>query len=368
MIHPPYDFKSMRANYPKRILFVINLTCATDCFYCYADKRHNYVPMLTGRICELIDEARSIGVVSFDLSGGEVLLHPDWEIILGKLLKHGYKPYVSTKVPVSEDTIKRLKNIGVRKIQISLDSLDPELLANTINVGKSYADNIKETVLTFDRYGFDIVLKSTLTKTTCNRENVRDLLNFAAQFRHVSRYTCSSVGYSHFKGVRAFKEMIPSVAAVKDLESYLTSVKEDYKFEILDDLNAETSACMNDYPSFKKRSFCSGNLTSLIILPDGKVTICEELYWDKNFILGDLTQSSIMEVWRSDRAKYLSRLRPENFPKDSPCATCEDFQNCRNDRGICWKETIAVYGRNNWLFPDPRCPFAPAMINDVYYG
>lgn len=367
LIEPPYDFKTPRANIPRRLLFVVNLTCATDCFYCYANKGYKCKYLSTDRICSIIDDAKSTGIVSFELSGGEILLHPDWDIIVKKLVDCGYNPYISTKVPVKEYIIKRLKEIGINDIQISIDSLNEQLLMETLHVKSAYAENIKSTIETFDKYGFNIVLKSTLTRKTCNCENVQELLDFASRLKNVRRYTCSSVGYSHYKGIAAFRQMVPMVEDVKKLGSYLKEVAHRYTFEILDDLSITSRASMNDYKGFKKRGYCSGNLTSFVILPDGKVTICEELYWDENFILGDLNNMSILEVWNSEKAKSLSTLRQCVVPKESPCSICKDFEKCRHERGVCWKEVIATYGRNNWLFPDPRCPFAPQPINNVFY-
>lgn len=367
LIAPPYDFNTPRANYPRRILFVINLNCATDCFYCYANKEYKCSHLSTERVCSIIDEAKSIGVVSLELSGGEILLHPDWEIILKKLIDCGYNPYISTKVPVKENTIKRLKEIGIRDIQISIDSLDEGLLMETLNVNNKYAENIKSTIRIFDKYGFNIVLKSTLTRKTCNCENVKELLDFASNLQNIHRYTCSSVGFSQYKGVAAFKKMIPVIDDVKKVEAYIKDVAQQYNFEILDDLSAPSRASINDYKRFKKRGFCSGNLTSFVILPDGKVTICEELYWNENFILGDLSMMSIMDVWNSDKAKSLSLTTQCSIPSSSPCRECRDFEKCRHERGVCWKDIISTYGNDNWLLPDPRCPLAPQPINDVFY-
>lgn len=367
MIMPPYDFTTLRANRPRRILFVVNTTCATDCIYCYANKKHKYIPLSTERICSIIDEAKSLGVVSFELSGGEILLHPDWEIILKRIVENDYRPEISTKVAVTEDTIKKLRNIGIDSIQISIDTLDATLLERTLKVKKTYAEDICKTIECFDKYGFNITLKSTLSKYTCNCENVCKLIEFAKGLKNIKRYTCSNVGYSHYKGVRAFREMIPSIAAIDELSDYLYRIADQCTFEVLDDLNAETVHAMNTYKSFKKRSYCSGNFLSMTIIPDGKVTICEELYWNENLLIGDVSQSTIMEVWNSDKAKSLACIKQHDVPKNSPCSSCKDFEACRHDRGVCWKEVLAVYGEENWLYPDPRCPLAPEMLNNVYY-
>ena len=42
----------------------------------------------------------------------------------------------------------------------------------------------------------------------------------------------------------------------------------------------------------------------MYILPDGKVTICEELYWNEHFIIGDVTKQKYcrsMELCKSSR-------------------------------------------------------------------
>jgi hypothetical protein len=31
-----------------------------------------------------------------------------------------------------------------------------------------------------------------------------------------------------------------------------------------------------------------------------------------------------------------------------------------------WKEVISAYGKDNWDYPDPSCPFAPEPFYDVY--
>lgn len=38
---------------------------------------------------------------------------------------------------------------------------------------------------------------------------------------------------------------------------------------------------------------CSALNSHLFILPDGKVTICEQLYWNPRFIIGDAKKSGL---------------------------------------------------------------------------
>ena len=116
---------------------------------------------------------------------------------------------------------------------------------------------------------------------------------------------------------------------------------------------------------FNKRVICSANLSSLFILPDGKVTICEELYWNPNFIVGDILKQSLLEIWNSERCKYLYVMPQEDIPKDSPCSECKDYYSCKEFEQTCVRDTIKVYGANKWYYPDIRCPKAPPVENII---
>lgn len=77
-----WQYIVVRLSIPKSILYVINTKCVTDCIYCYADKKTRYNLLPTNRILEIIDEAHNLGVIDFDISGGELFLHKDWDAIV----------------------------------------------------------------------------------------------------------------------------------------------------------------------------------------------------------------------------------------------------------------------------------------------
>ena len=101
-------------------------------------------------------------------------------------------------------------------------------------------------------------------------------------------------------------------------------------------------------------------------LPDGKVTICEQMYWHPFFILGDLSKQSIMEMWSSEKALDLWNFSREEVKDSSPCKTCADFEICRRGRGNCWRYAIAAYGEENYDYPAPNCPLAPEVTRPYF--
>jgi radical SAM protein with 4Fe4S-binding SPASM domain len=109
---------------------------------------------------------------------------------------------------------------------------------------------------------------------------------------------------------------------------------------------------------FRERSLCSANRHGFVILPDGRVTACEELYDHPSFLLGDLRRQSVMEMWNSPEALALLHPDQSTIP-DGPCRTCAQFSKCNFNPGRCWRDTVKAYGQERPYFPDPRCPWAP---------
>ena len=362
MISPPYDFQTIRLNTPRSIMFVVNTKCYTDCIYCYADKQTKYIPLETEKILDLVDQTKRLGIGVFDLSGGEVLLHKDYDIILEKMIDAGYNPYISTKVPVTHEQLEKLKNIGVTRLQYSVDSLIPNLQKTNLGVNAAYVDDIKRSIDYADNLNIKLIIKSTLTKDTLTVEGLNSLFEYLVTLKNIEKYTFTPVGYSHFKSSELYNRIKPTFSQIREVKSFIENKYANINFEVNWDLGAMHSISeFRNAGEFNSRALCTGNVTGLIVLPDGKVTICEELYWNENFIIGDITKNSIDEIWNSSKAKALFNLSKGSLPNNSICNKCETFNECRHRLGVCWKEVIACYGKDNWGFPDPRCPMAPEI-------
>lgn len=117
---------------------------------------------------------------------------------------------------------------------------------------------------------------------------------------------------------------------------------------------------------FPKRNVCAGNVSSFFMLPDGKVTLCEQLYWHPFFILGDLNRQSIMEMWQSEKALSLWNFSQDEVRDCSPCKTCSEFEECRRGQGNCWRIAVSTYGTENYDFPAPNCPKAPEEPDNIF--
>ena len=363
----PMDTKERRVNtMPLRFTFMLTNKCVTRCKYCYADTQTRTGRQLpTERILALIREASEIGLQDINLIGGEIFLHKDWDIILAELKKHQFEPnLISTKYPQTEEMIGRLEEIGVTStIQISMDAADSRILRDSLEVGENYLDNIKNCVALLDGSKLRYHVSTVLTKYNIGEQALTQMFDFLKTLKRIEywelRVAMNSIYKSEFEKIKLRKDEIDRAY---DFIKKKIIPATDMKIT-LDESTPNKSYYTAEQGS---ESFdgaqCSALNSHMFILPDGQVTICEQLYWNPRFIIGDVTNQSISEVWSSPRALELVHLKRESIQKGSRCRTCGIFENCFNKaKNRCWADIIKAYGDENWDFPDPRCNKAPSM-------
>lgn len=362
------DLDTVRTNIPLSANLLLTMQCYTDCIYCYANRKIKVdKPMNLSQIISIIRQAKEIGMEKIDINGGEVLLHPDYKKIISELIKSDFTPYISTKVPIDRELIQELKELGVEHIQVSLDSVLPSTLSTMLRVdGKKYWNNINNTILMSGQEGLNITIHTILTSYNSSFEEIEALLYYVSKHSHIKTLRFSPAGYSLYK-IGEYNLFRSSEKFINNLESYIENNRDHYTFEI----QMSSADCHGDYDikkreqDFKNRALCTANTRSIVILPDGRVTICEELYEYPQFIIGDLTKQSIIEVWNSEKAWSLFNFQKNSIQEKSACKQCNELSLCRQGLGVCWKIILMAYGFENWDFPDPRCPKAPTMYNDI---
>ena len=359
IIKQPIDHKSFRWAKPRNLLICPTLACFTDCIYCYANKKEKHVEISYRTWIRLIHQAKKNGVERIDVTGGEFFLKEGWQKIAQSLTKNGYFPDISTKIPLSKFVIDDIVDSGLKSIQFSLDTLDSIVASKTLCVDVNYTKKMQNSIRYADLKGLKVILKPTLSVNTCNENNLQSIFTFASSLSNINRVVISIIGFSNFKGHENYKKIRPSLSQICKIRSFIRDMSDKMVFPIIDDTFIYRKCEMKNASSFSNRPLCSANIDGFVILPDGNVTICEELYWNPFFQLGNIQNKSILEIWNSDKAKSLYFQNQEKYPESSACKNCQNFIACRTKKGVCWKIIVAAYGNDNTLYPDPRCPFAP---------
>lgn len=363
------DLRMKRHMTPSTLTLMFNNICVTDCIYCYQDKtRKAHCSMPLSRILEIIHEAHSLHVNTIDVIGGEFFLYKHWREVLAELRKYGYNPYLSTKMPLKEDDIKFLADLKVRDIQISLDSAIEEHLISSIGVTEGYLKNILKSMELIDKYGIKIMVHTVLTQYNASIEDMKSVYEAIKPLKNLMDWHIVKGDESLYPKA-PYEQIEISSDKFIELCRYLNNLNKSSNISItfpqtvgIENENASKSESEknnvgNQVEQFFNRSFCSGLFSSLYILPNGKVTMCEQLYWNPRFIIGDVMTNSIEEIWNSEKAKSIYYIKQEDIPSDSLCHSCKRFEECRKDRQVCYREIIRKFGNDKWYYPDPSCPF-----------
>lgn len=378
--YQPIDFKYKdidlhisRFKQPSDIICNITMKCMTSCIYCYADRtREKQNKTMSIDLLErIIQEAKDIKAVRFRLMGGEVLLYKEWKTILKKMSELEFQPSISTKIPLTEEHLNVIQDLGLNKapIQISLDTMIKKHLYQILNVKDPYFDKMIKCFNLMEKYNMQYYVHTVITNKNDSLDDINSLIDFFRDKTYLENWFLDTAKCSMYVG-KEYNTYKSTVANINSIRNYLNSMieKNAFNYEIKLPVvikNANDVLIEEKKAKFENRTMCAGNLNALYILPDGKVTICEELYWHPRFILGDLNQQSLMEIWNSQKAKDLFYLKQNDIQKSSPCASCEDFAECRRYKHVCWRDAILAYGPDKWDYPDLYCPRAPYIEKNI---
>lgn len=360
-----------RCAIPVCFVHVLTYKCSARCMYCYAPvSRSDNGGISVERIRELARESGNLRIGDVTISGGDPFLHPDIFPILESYASAGLEIHISTKSFLPDKDLGKLKDIPGLFFQISVDTMNANesgTLNGFLNTGfPSFLEKIMSvklhfslnTVVTpYNVYAIPRMVRFVYGKCPDLIRKWVFSLYGRSRFRHRDSLFVSREQYNWLsEKINVFiKETGISTMFLDSFDP------RPYK---------DSDAPNEKYRKFLQRPSCSGNRSSFVLLPDGKVTLCEELYDHPKFIIGDLTNHSILEAWNSEKAISLFTIASDQLSCESECFGCSDFERCHRVLGKCFKRAILAYGDAHWDFPDPFCPRAPSHrpINAFEYG
>ena len=357
-----FNLTEVRLHVPNSMVLMLNTDCSTDCVYCYADKPKILQPLPFQRVKELIKEAYELDMAYLDLDGGDFFLYKHWREVLVEMLRYDYEPNISTKYPMTRPIVDELKKLGIRHIQLSIDSVNSQEMQRILNVDEQYTGRVLEGLRLLDEAGIEITIKPVITKYNDSEESVNNTIDTLTSFGNVRRILFTPAEFSQFKPLTYYSTRTQLTRLKTIVEQRNKVCAAELKFLGY----REPKTVEQREREFPLRPLCTGNVHGFFVLPDGKVTLCEQLYWHPYFILGDLKKQSIMEVWNSRKAISLWEFSQERVRDSSPCKTCEAFDACRRGLGNCWRQAVAAYGSENFDYPAPNCPKAPPASNGFF--
>ncbi|MBQ8220273.1 MAG: radical SAM protein [Bacteroidaceae bacterium] len=350
----------LRPQIPINLNFMITTKCTTNCCYCYA-KRNLKKELQTDEIIRFIKECKDYGVINLSLTGGDIFAHKDWKLILATTIKCGYNPFLSTKTPLGKEDIEFLHQIGIKELQFSLDSSCPETLNQLVHVNNSYLPKVNNMFMYCEQSGIKLGIRTVLCETNSQVTQIKELHGFLSKFANIKDWVMTPAFFSEFKQEEYKKYEVPNENLIQ-VNSYIEATAKSFPIylnkisECGYELKRERT--VNDYVT--KNQICYANSFSMSVLASGECTICEMLYENEEYTIGNIKDQSLFDIWNSPKALSLFTPNQNEISTVSPCHTCKVFDECKKNiaKRVCYADIAKTNGGATKDLPDPRCPLS----------
>jgi len=351
----PEPQKALRMQVPLSLLVIPSYKCQTDCIYCYSERPslpHNTI-LPPARWVKVLTEAGEVGVDLITFSGGDPLTYPGIDQLLAVVSHYHMSFILPTKTLVTFHRAKQLAELisEYGEIQISVDSIDPDIAAIMTRV-RDYADRAKTSIMNLRAAGLPVRTNTVVTPLNLSslEELIRELHRLGVGRANITNY--SRTYYRHDNSLFLNQTQIDA------LQKTVNRLKRE-----LDWPELNCNAGIRDFrlsdsrskESWENRAGCSGGFSSCVILPNGDVVLCEQVPHDKRFVVGNVKDQSLLEIWNSK--ELIDFIVPDRaLFSDFACADCDEFDSCHRLHGRCFRDAFFNYG--HVYAPSPNCPRA----------
>jgi AdoMet-dependent heme synthase len=313
--------KALRLNVPLGVQLDLTYRCNERCVHCYLD-HDDHGEMTTAEIKHLLDEMAEAGVFVLTLSGGEIFLRKDFF----ELLEHARKLMFCVKlktnaVLIREAEAKRLRDLGVESIQISIYSHRAEV-HDAITLIPGSLKRSLDAVRFLKTQGIKIIMANVLmTQNMQDYSAVRALADelgvectldpTVTPMMDGNRSTVA-LGVNH----NALREAFHDPALVGNVDEFCAIPTGD---------TSKDEDVLESLP-------CSAGHTSCYVSPYGDVYPCVQF----PITTGNVRQQRFLDIWRhSDKMNEVRSIRLKDL---TTCSQCSHAGSCSRCPGLAYME------------------------------
>ncbi|MFQ6051285.1 MAG: radical SAM protein [Candidatus Hydrothermarchaeota archaeon] len=353
---------------PFMVVWDITHACNLKCKHCYATADKNSKNELNTEKAKLvIDKLDRAGVPIIAFSGGEPLVRKDFFEISSYASGKGMYVAIATNATlIDKETARKMKDAGIRYVQISLDGSNPEThddFRGKEGVFERTIEGIKNCV---DQNFF---VNISTVATHCNYEEIPEIIDLSEKLGAdwFMVYNFIPVG----RGKEIKEQDLTPKEREKLLKILWRELKARKKINVLTTapqyariaLQAEIGDRKIVPTHFYNLEF-QGKLVNLAefiggcgagrfycaIRPQGNIEPCVFFHLK----VGNIIDEDLEKIWENNN--IFRELRNKDLLKPM-CGTCEYRYNC----GGCRARALSYFG--DYLAPDPGC-----IKNESYMG
>lgn len=317
--------------------FHIDLTsaCTERCVHCYIPEYKN-VFLDFELIKKALNEYKSMGGLSVHLSGGECMMHPDFEKILRFCKDENINIIILSNMTLCDDKrIELLKEIDPQFINVSLYSMEPEVHDSITTIPGSWKKTM-DAILKCKENGVHIRLAAPVLKE--NKDSFPALAEFArSNFMHLVPDT------DIFPQCNQDCSNMEHALSPEELETVLTKNPEIFR---------------KQYPAENPPApakVCDVGKARICLDSQGNYYPCDGTH---GLILGNVRENTLYDVWHGEKMNRLRDLKNQDFPA---CVSCENRRFCK----VCPAHNFNATGD---IFQHAPIKCAWAAVKKKIYG
>ncbi len=315
---------------PLHAQVVVTYDCNLACRYC-----HEYAQgapiVATETILRRVDRLAALGAFTYDLLGGEPLLHPDIVAIVRHIKRQRrgvtFATIITNAFKLTPEMVDGLNDAGLDSMQVSVDTIDPEP-----GLPKSLKSVLPKLALLAERARFKVKIQTVLTEESRTRyAEFRELLTpfgfeFGFSLLHDAQGRIGLKG-QHFADLLRQHELFPGMGFFRQ-----------HAAEML-------------VGDFHRPWKCLGGFKYLYVRPDGGTQYCSQVAGDARPIedtsLADLRRADVHKPCEAGCA--LSCVRTVSHAMASPLSSL----------GV----SLEILGE--FMHPRPALGVVPSRIDTV---
>lgn len=347
IVNKPYG-RRMRArspSYPLASLYLyLSDQCNLFCRHCwispgFSQSATNGIPL--EHLKKTILEAKTIGLQSVKLTGGEPLLYRHINALLTFLAGEGIAVIIETNGTLFDRHIlETLQSCQVDQISVSLDAAT-KTIHDEIRGVKECFDRALDGLRLLSEYGFSFQIIMTLQRK--NSQEIQALVSLAKELG------AGSLKINHLVPCGRGKEVFRNRENLRPDELILLYQTVERERSSHGDLDVifDLPVALRSIEDIKRRGTIECNILNILgILASGDFSICGIGQTIDELRMGNLYQNSIVDVWENNR--ILVDLR-ESLPRQlkGVCGVClfkfQCLGACRANAYALNKDLYAPY-------------------------
>ncbi|MGH9775234.1 MAG: radical SAM/SPASM domain-containing protein [Candidatus Acidiferrales bacterium] len=317
--------RSVEQHVPLNVHFDLTYRCNERCVHCYLD-HEDYGELSTAEVKSILDQLAAAGTLFLTFSGGEIFLRKDIFELLDYAKKLHFDLSLKTNaLLINVDRARRLRELSLRKIQISIYSANPDV-HDAITKVRGSLDRSIQAIRFLKDQGLQVKIACPLMKQ--NLTDFRNVQALAEQLNVPYMFDLTiTPKMDGDMGLLAMRNAAPELLPV--LQDPVLNPRVKAASSSAQATGMTGSSVSSGLESELYRDIpCSAGHNSCYVSPYGDVYPCVQM----PLPTGNLRQQRFDEVWyESSQMQKVRSVRESHLPL---CSTCSIRKFCERCPGL----------------------------------